>query len=252
MRSLGWLDGTLPAGVTEYVAHRDGMAARADLHRHAGRLQSRHALPQDYRNTFDSYGKPRKPSLERWMHRGLTKSVRDRGNELDGNSFFKLFAELLKTNPPAAEDAPMVAKLAKIGIVPGQDFDATKLDPAVAKGIAGAPKPAQDKIMGWFKDAVKAGDATFSDGWFFSTKTGTYGTNYIQRALITAIELGANRPQDAVYQTSEVDADGKPYSGEKKNYMHFNKGEMPRSKVSVADVYNGEYFCREPAESLQR
>ncbi len=26
----------------------------------------------------------------------------------------------------------MVAKLAKIGIVPGQDFDASKLDPAVA------------------------------------------------------------------------------------------------------------------------
>ena len=65
---------------------------------------------------------------------------------MDGAAYFKLFAELLKTNPPAAEDAPMVAKLAKIGIVPGQDFDASKLDPAVAKGIAAAPKPAQEKI----------------------------------------------------------------------------------------------------------
>ena len=46
----------------------------------------------------------------------------------------------------------MVAKLAKIGIVPGQDFDASKLDPAVAKGLAGVPKPAQDKIMAWLKE----------------------------------------------------------------------------------------------------
>ena len=41
--------------------------------------------------------------------------------------------QMTKANPPSAEDAPMVAKLAKIGIVPGQDFDASKLDPAVAK-----------------------------------------------------------------------------------------------------------------------
>ena len=49
-----------------------------------------------------------------------------------------------------------------------------------------------------------AGDATFSNGWLFTTKTGLYGTDYLQRALVTAIGLGANRPQDAVYPTSEA------------------------------------------------
>lgn len=34
------------------------------------------------------------------------------------------------------------------------------------------------------------------NGWILTTKTGIYGTDYIQRALITAIGLGANRPQD--------------------------------------------------------
>jgi hypothetical protein len=74
-------------------------------------------------------------------------AVRDQVNKMDAASYFALFAQLLKTNPPAAADAPMVAKLAKIGIVPGQDFDASKLSPAVAKGLAGAPEPAQGKIM---------------------------------------------------------------------------------------------------------
>jgi len=32
-------------------------------------------------------------------------------------------------------------------------------------------------------------------------------------ALVTAIGLGANRPQDAVYPTSQVYAEGKAYEG---------------------------------------
>ena len=242
----GW-SGTLPAGVKEYKSPT-GMVWLL------GRIYCT-GTPEDYKAVhalqdkinavpLSAYGKPYKPEPgnvdSSWDSK---KSVRDQVNDLDANSFFKLFAELLKTNPPTAEDAPMVAKLAKIGIVPGQDFDSSKLDPAVAKGLADAPKPAQEKIMGWFKEAVKAGDATFSDGWFFSTKTGIYGTNYIQRALITAIGLGANRPQDAVYPTSEADADGKPYNGANKYIMHFNKGEMPPvDGFWSLTMYNGEYF----------
>src|SRR5690242_1152716 len=47
----------------------------------------------------------------------------------------------------------MVATLAKLRIVPGQEFDAAKLDPVVAKAINAAPRPAQGKIMGHFKEA---------------------------------------------------------------------------------------------------
>ena len=145
---------------------------------------------------------------------------------MDAASYFKLFAQLLKTNPPTAEDAPMVATLAKIGIVPGQDFDASTLDPAVAKGLAEVPKPANEKIMDMMKEGI-VGDAKLTDGWFFSTKTGIYGTNYKMRALITAIGLGANRPQDAVYPTSEGPGLIEKYSGAKKYVLHFDKGQMP-------------------------
>ena len=80
--------------------------------------------------------------------------VRDQVNALDGVAYFKLLAELMKANPPAAADAPMVEKLAKIGIVPGKDFDPSTLDPAVVRGIGAAPKPAQHKIMAWMKEAL--------------------------------------------------------------------------------------------------
>ena len=144
----------------------------------------------------------------------------------------------MKTNPPAAADAPMVEKMAKIGIVPGQDFDIGKLDPAVAKGLQGAPKAAQEKIMAHYGTA-----GTSDNGWIFTTKTGLYGTDYLQRALITAVGLGANRPQDAVYPTSEKDADGNPYDGANKYVMHFDKGQMPPADGFWSlTMYNDQYF----------
>ena len=128
---------------------------------------------------LSSYGKPYTPPAGT-VDSSIDKktAVRDQLNAMDGASYFKHFAELLKTNPPTAEDAPMVAKLAKIGIVPGQDFDASKLDASTAAGIAKAPKPAQDKIAAWFKEGIAAGDAKLENGWVFTTKTGVYGTNY--------------------------------------------------------------------------
>ena len=42
--------------------------------------------------------------------------------------------------------------------------------------------------------SILSGDMKLQDGWVFTTKTGNYGTNYIPRALVTAIGLGANRP----------------------------------------------------------
>ena len=77
------------------------------------------------------------------------------------------------------------------------------------------------------KKGISAGDSTFQNGWMFSTKTGLYGTNYRQRALITWIGLGANRPEDAVYPTSEGPDEVTKYNGEHRYVMHFNKGEMP-------------------------
>ena len=59
---------------------------------------------------------------------------------MDAAAYFKLLAALMKDNPPAKDDAPMVEKMAKLGIVPGKDFDPSKLDPAVVKALKRVPK----------------------------------------------------------------------------------------------------------------
>lgn len=196
-----------------------------------------HALMDKYQLVpLSAHGKPYTPPEGKVDPTIDTKTpVRDQVHKMDAVSYFTLLAKLMKDNPPAKADAPMVAKLAKIGLVPGKDFDASKLPAAAAREIPGV---AQKKILGHFKDG-----GTHLNGWLFTTKAGVYGTEYLQRAFITAIGLGANRPQDAVYPTSEVDADGKPYSGANRYVLHFPKGQTPPADGFWSiTMYDGDYF----------
>src|SRR5277367_5477078 len=242
----GW-SGTLPAGVTEYKSPTGivWLLGRIYCTGTPEDYQAVHAL-QDQLSAvpLSSYGKAYTPTPGTADPTIDSKTaVREQVNAMDAATYFKLFAQLLKTNPPTADDAPMVATLAKIGIVPGQDFDASTLDPAIAKGLAEVPKPANEKIMDMMKVGIVAGDAKLADGWFFSTKTGIYGTNYKMRALITAIGLGANRPQDAVYPTSEGPGLIEKYSGAKKYVLHFDKGQMPPvDGFWSLTMYDAAYF----------
>src|SRR5215467_1612608 len=198
----GW-SGDLPKGVTEYksptgivwVLGRIYCTGTPDDYKAVHALQDKvTAVP------LSAYGKPYMPppaTVDTAFD--MKTAPRDQVNAMDAAAYFKLFAELLKTNPPSADDAPMVAKL----------------EPAVAKGIAPAPKHGQEKIAS-LKEAIVTGDAKVEHGWLFFGKTGLYGTGYRNRALITWYGLGANRPQDAVYPTSEGPDLFKKFSGAQK------------------------------------
>lgn len=222
----GW-SGTLPAGVTEYksptgivwILGRIYCTGTPEDYAKVHALQDKFALVP-----LSSYGKPYTP-LPGEVDNALDMKtgVRDQVDALDVNAYFNYLARLMKTNPPTAADAPMVAKMATIGLVPGQDFDPSKLGAFDKEAIKAVPKLGQVKIMEYFKKA-----AVPQNGWMVLTKNiGEYGTDYLQRALVTAVGLGANRPKDAIYPTTEKDADGKEYDGTKKYVMHFDKGKMP-------------------------
>ena len=51
----------------------------------------------------------------------------DRVRAMDPLAFFAAFAAAMKANSPHAADAAIVRDLARIGIVPGQDLDSSKL-----------------------------------------------------------------------------------------------------------------------------
>ncbi len=167
----------------------------------------------------------------------MKTAVRDQVNRMDAVEYFTLLAQLMKTNPPGAADAEAVARFAAIGLVPGRDFDASKLKADFVKRIPGA---AFDRIM----LQLKVGKSVQTiNGWLFDTVTGIYGTDYLNRALVTAIGLGANRVQDAVYPTSLKDERGDAYDGANKYVMHFPKGHLPPAQGFWSiTMYDANYF----------
>ena len=236
----GWR-GTLPTGVKEYksptsivwLLGRIYCTGTPEDYAAVHALQDRCALVP-----LSAYGKPYTPpagtvdpSID------MKTPVRDQVNAMDATAYFTLLAQLMKANPPAAADAPALAKFAKIGLVAGQDFDATKLNADFVKRI---PQVAFDRIMLQFKVNKEVKDI---NGFGYTTKTGLYGTDYFMRALVTAIGLGANRPQDAIYPTSLKDAHGEAYDGANKYVMHFAKRQMPPvNGFWSLTMYDANYF----------
>ena len=237
----GW-SGTLPEGITQYksptgivwILGRIYCTGTPDDYAKVHALQDKFSIvPLSY------YGKPYTPLPgEVDASFDMKTAVRDQVDALSVSDYFNYLTKLMKTNPPAPEDAPMVAKMAQIGLVPGQDFDSSKLGVFDKEAIKAVPKLAQVKIMEDFKKQQPV------NGWMYPTKAGLYGTDYLQRALVTALGLGANRPQDAIYPTGQKDADGKDFDAASNKYvMHFDKGQMPPAKGFWSlTMYDDKYF----------
>ncbi len=236
----GW-KGSLPSGVNEYKSPTSmvWILGRIYCTGTPEDYAAVHALQDQFKLVpLSSYGKSYtpppgtvNPSID------MKTAVRDQVNRMDPVAYFTLLSQLMKANPPAAADAPELAKYERIGLVAGNNFDASKLNADFAKRI---PQVAFDRIMLQFKlgKAVKN-----VNGWMFDTQTGIYGTDYLNRAFITAIGLGANRTRDAIYPTSLKDADGKDYSGANKYVMHFPKGQLPPARGFWSlTMYDENYF----------
>ena len=234
--------GNLPEGVTEYKS-------KTSLVWVLGRIYCT-GTPEDYAAVhkmqdeisvvpMSSYGKPYTPAVGKVdPNIDMKTAVREQVNSLSTEAYFNLLTELMVDNPPAKADDSIVTKMAKIGIIAGEQFSLEKFDEEIQKALQDVPKVAFEKIMAHFKSG-----GTFENGWMFTTNAGVYGTDYLQRAFVTAIGLGANRPQDAIYPTSEKDAEGNPYDGANKYVMHFEKGQLPPAKgFWDLTMYDADYF----------
>jgi hypothetical protein len=233
--------GALPAGVKEYKSPTSLVWILGRIYCTGTQedYAAVHALQDQFKLVpLSSYGKAYTslagtvdPSIDMKM------AVRDQVSRMDAVAFFTLLAQLMKVNPPAVADAPALAKFANIGLVPGKDFDASKLRADFVRRI---PELALDRIMLQFRLNP---EVKHINGWNFTAKTGLYGTDYLMRALVTAIGLGANRPQDAVYPTSLKDADDKAYDGANKYVIRFERGETPPVEGFWSiTMYDAQYF----------
>lgn len=80
------------------------------------------------------------PSLD------LKIPVREQVDAMPTEAFFVRAAELLRRNPPHATDQPVLAKLRRVGLIPGRPFDFDKLDNPVKQGLRRGLREARERM----------------------------------------------------------------------------------------------------------
>ena len=144
-------------------------------------------------------------------------------NGLSAVAFFTWAAKLLSINPPHDTDFSVLARIANLGIVPGQDFDPGRFTPAELAELQAGATEALTELMG---SLPKLGH--HANGWVsFLDAMGVYGNFYLKRAMVALVGLGANPEEDAVYPILTADADGEPLVGGASYVLHFEKAELP-------------------------
>jgi hypothetical protein len=143
----------------------------------------------------------------------------------------------MKDNPPTADDTPMLEKLESLGIVPGEDFDISKVDGNIRRGLErgiGA--------LGLLESGVK--DLDTENGWIIiPANFANYGTDYETRAGIALIGLGGILPHDILYPTAFNDSEDKPLDSANRYVLHFDKGQLPPCKATWSvSMYDPDGF----------
>jgi hypothetical protein len=237
----GWT-GKVPGGVTQIKAPTNTVWITGRTQTNGPRdYAAVHVLQKQYKLTpLSAFGKPYTPPPGIVKTAVDTKTAPvDQVSKMDAATFFKTLSKLMAANPPPAADAPALALLAKIGVVPGQDFDPGKLDPAVAKGLEKSVPIALEKLQTAAKQLAKP-----VNGWQVPPmKVGQFGTDYGLRAVAALIGLGANIPADAIYPNAFTDADVKPLTGANRYVVHFDKGQTPPANAFWSlTMYDAQSF----------
>ena len=145
--------------------------------------------------------------------------------EFNVNTYLSRLSELMVKNPPAPADSVIIKKMARIGLIPGQPFGVSTDNFILKTKLSKLP----DFIHKKFEDRRAEPDrALLNNGWMLvSEGIGTYGTDFLRRAYIDFIGLGACIPEDAVYPNCSFDKNGNPLDANNKYTIHFEADQIP-------------------------
>ncbi|MEV6774437.1 DUF1254 domain-containing protein [Nocardia sp. NPDC051030] len=142
---------------------------------------------------------------------GPTKDVA----AMDGRTYFDQLCKLMTVDTPAPADASAIDRFDDIGIQPGGSVDGIKMFDLAAAAAAG-----RKAISTYVDPATKS-----ENGWRFSTRLGTYGTDYSLRARTALYGLGSNLPRNTLYPTITLVADD---NGTPRRFrLRFEPGQLP-------------------------
>jgi len=145
-------------------------------------------------------------------------------NTMPADTFFTYGMQLMQLHPPHATDGSILLRMERIGLKVGTPFDYTRLDANIRSTLDQGRRDGLEEMQSFM-----ATRTTPRDGWLVlpAGPIGVYGNDYLFRAVITMIGLGANPVDDALYPVNVSDSNGQPPMGENRYTIHFAAGKLP-------------------------
>ena len=130
-------------------------------------------------------------------------------HDMPAATYFARAGKLLEKYAPHPTDWAALERMRRLGLAAGEPFDIAALDPAARAALEAAPGRVQAKM----RDGTASVGETHN-GWLIGRSGfGVYGNDYLKRAIVTMVGLGAVSPEDAIYPMALVDTAGEPLMG---------------------------------------
>lgn len=148
----------------------------------------------------------------------------------DGAAFVTALNREMLNNPPPRRDNPFLTKLAPLGIGPGANPSNTDV-PADVTAALHAGIEAEAASLPNFARFDFLQQSVAAKGWITAKPTiGDFGTDYLFRALVAIVGIGANTPEEALYPASLADSDGNLLDGARDYRMVFEADDLPPAR----------------------
>ncbi|MGI8505523.1 MAG: DUF1254 domain-containing protein, partial [Solirubrobacteraceae bacterium] len=141
-------------------------------------------------------------------------------------AFFDELGSDLAADPPPARDACAIGAFARVGIGAGKapSMALTGLGARALSAAAAAGKGVLHAIVA----RVRHQPSQVINGWATTPPdTARFGTDYVGRAVVAAIGLGANTNAKALYETEDRDSSGRALNGAHVYRVRFKPGRLP-------------------------
>jgi hypothetical protein len=245
-------DGLVPKGMTLLKSPTDmvwligrtqtnGAADFATVHELQNRLRiTKWPLPPDSLSASTNSQRDKQPAWQISHEPSLPPVAQMKA--LSTPEFFNRLMQLMESNPPSTEDAPLLERLAQLEIKPGQ---AVHLSWPNALGFSLGRWIANQRVMTALNTKTRDGSWSYPP-----LNLGRYGTDYNTRAAVAMVGLGANLPEDAIYPNTALDHQGQALNGQHRYRLHFAANALPPVKAfwSITAYGADEFLIDNPLQ----
>jgi len=161
----------------------------------------------------------------------------------DGADFIAQLNQAMVNNPAPKRDDPLLAQLATVGVGPGLDPEDAGLS---AEAIDALYAGVENRIAGFANETRLdfLQQSIAAKGWIYAdSDIGAFGTDYLLRARVAVVGIGANTPEEAVYPGALADSTGALLDGSNDYEMVFPADDLPPARYFWSlTMYDREGF----------